>query len=48
MNMATMALEEAYYNEEKTVTAGISYNSDWFNEFKRNGDTCEGTPVPRG
>ena len=32
MNMATMALEEAYYNEEKTVTAGIIYNSDWFNE----------------
>lgn len=32
MNMATMTLEEAYYREEKTVTAGIIYNSDWFNE----------------
>jgi len=32
MNIATMTLEEAYYREEKTVTAGIIYNSDWFNE----------------
>jgi len=32
MNMATMALEEAYHNEEQTVTAGIIYSSDWFNE----------------
>jgi type II secretory pathway predicted ATPase ExeA len=32
MNMATMTLEEAYYREEKTVSAGIIYNSDWFNE----------------
>ena len=32
MNMATMALEEAYYKEEKTVTAETLYNSDWFNE----------------
>ena len=32
MNMATMTLEEAYYREEKTVTSGIIYNSDWFNE----------------
>lgn len=32
MNTATMALEEAYYREEKTITAEIFYNSDWFNE----------------
>jgi len=32
MNTATMALEEAYYHEEKTVTAGTLYNSDWFNK----------------
>lgn len=32
MNMATMALEEAYYKEEKTVNAETIYNADWFNE----------------
>lgn len=32
MNLATMALEEAYYREEKTVTSEAIYNSDWFNE----------------
>jgi len=32
MNTATMALEEAYYMEEKTVTSERIYNSDWFNE----------------
>jgi len=32
MNMATMALEEAYYREEKTVSAETIYNADWFNE----------------
>ncbi len=32
MNTATMALEEAYYHEEKTITAGTFYNSEWFNE----------------
>jgi len=32
MNTATMALEEAYYHEMKTITAETLYNSDWFNE----------------
>ncbi|ACN16436.1 ExeA4 [Desulforapulum autotrophicum HRM2] len=32
MNTATVALEEAYYHNEKNVTAEILYNSDWFNE----------------
>ena len=32
MNTATMALEEAYYHEQKTITAEIFYNSEWFNE----------------
>jgi general secretion pathway protein A len=32
MNTATVALEEAYYHNEKNVTAEIIYNSDWFNE----------------
>lgn len=32
MNTATMAIEEAYYHEEKTITAGTFYNSDWFSE----------------
>ncbi len=32
MNTATMALEEAYYHETKTITAETLYNSDWFNE----------------
>jgi type II secretory pathway predicted ATPase ExeA len=32
MNTATMALEEAYYHEEKTITAETLYNSEWFNE----------------
>lgn len=32
MNIATMALEEAYYREEKTLTSESIYNSDWFNE----------------
>jgi type II secretory pathway predicted ATPase ExeA len=32
MNTATMALEEGYYHEQKTITAEILYNSEWFNE----------------
>ena len=32
MNVATMALEEAYYRQEKTITAEILYDADWFNE----------------
>lgn len=32
MNVATMALEEAYYRQEKTITAETLYDSDWFNE----------------
>jgi type II secretory pathway predicted ATPase ExeA len=32
MNTATAALEEAYYHNEKNVTAEILYNSSWFNE----------------
>ena len=32
MNTATVALEEAYYHNAKSVTADIFYNSDWFNE----------------
>ena len=34
MNMATIALEEAYYREEKTVSAETIYNADWFNDFE--------------
>lgn len=32
MNIATMALEEAYSREEKTITAETIYNAEWFNE----------------
>lgn len=32
MNTATMALEEAYYHEQKIITAELLYNSEWFNE----------------
>nr|WP_319393645.1 AAA family ATPase [uncultured Desulfobacter sp.] len=32
MNMATICLEEAYYHNEKNVTAELIYNSEWFNE----------------
>lgn len=32
MNTATLALEEAYYRNEKTITAETVYNSEWFNE----------------
>ncbi len=32
MNTATVALEDAYYHNEKNVTAEVIYNSDWFNE----------------
>lgn len=32
MNTATVALEEAYYHNEKNVTAETLYNSGWFNE----------------
>lgn len=32
MNIATMALEEAYYRQEKTITAETLYDADWFNE----------------
>ncbi|TYT74261.1 ExeA family protein [Desulfobotulus mexicanus] len=31
MNMATMALEEAYIREEKTISAELFYGADWFN-----------------
>lgn len=32
MNTATICLEDAYYHNEKNVTAEIIYNSEWFNE----------------
>ncbi|HKJ64081.1 MAG TPA: AAA family ATPase [Desulfopila sp.] len=32
MNIATMALEEAYYRQEKTITAETLYDADWFSE----------------
>jgi general secretion pathway protein A len=32
MNMATMALEEAYCRQEKTITAETLYDAEWFNE----------------
>lgn len=32
MNVATMALEEAYYRQEKTITAETLYDSEWFSE----------------
>ena len=32
MNAATVALEEAYYHNEKNITAENIYNSSWFNE----------------
>ncbi len=32
MNIATMALEEAYYRQEKTITAETLYEAEWFNE----------------
>jgi type II secretory pathway predicted ATPase ExeA len=32
MNLATMALEEAYYRQEKTITAETLYDAEWFNE----------------
>ncbi|MBM9617023.1 AAA family ATPase [Desulfobulbus rhabdoformis] len=32
MNVATMALEEAYYRQEKTITAETLYEAEWFNE----------------
>ena len=32
MNIATMALEEAYYRQEKIITAETLYDSEWFNE----------------
>jgi len=32
MNMAMICLEEAYYHNEKNVTAELIYNSEWFNE----------------
>ena len=32
MNSATMALEEAYFRQEKTITAETLYDADWFNE----------------
>jgi general secretion pathway protein A len=31
-NIATMALEEAYYRQEKTITAETLYEAEWFNE----------------
>lgn len=32
MNVATMALEEAYYRQEKTITAETLYDAEWFSE----------------
>jgi general secretion pathway protein A len=32
MNIATMALEEAYYRQEKIITAETLYDAEWFNE----------------
>jgi type II secretory pathway predicted ATPase ExeA len=32
INNATLAIEEAYYRQEKTITADAIYNSEWFNE----------------
>ena len=32
MNTATMALEEAYYHEMRTISAETLYNAEWFNE----------------
>ncbi|MCP4401123.1 MAG: hypothetical protein GY801_27975 [bacterium] len=32
MNVATMALEEAYYRQEKSITAETLYDAEWFNE----------------
>jgi type II secretory pathway predicted ATPase ExeA len=32
MNVATMALEEAYYRQEKTITADTLYDAEWFRE----------------
>ncbi len=32
MNAATMALEEAYYRQEKSITAETLYDAEWFNE----------------
>lgn len=32
MNASTLALEEAYFREEKTITAESIYSSEWFNE----------------
>lgn len=32
MNIATMALEEAYCRQEKIITAETLYDSEWFNE----------------
>ncbi len=32
MNISTLALEEAYYRQEKTITAETLYDSGWFNE----------------
>lgn len=32
MNIATMALEEAYSRQEKTITAETLYDAEWFNE----------------
>ena len=32
MNTATLVFEEAYYRQEKTITAESIYSSEWFNE----------------
>jgi type II secretory pathway predicted ATPase ExeA len=32
MNTATLVIEDAYYRQEKTITAESIYSSDWFNE----------------
>lgn len=32
MNIATMAIEKAYFHEQKTITAETLYNAEWFNE----------------
>jgi hypothetical protein len=32
MNIVTMALEEVYYRQEKTITAETLYDAEWSNE----------------
>lgn len=37
-----MALEEAYYRQEKTITAETLYDAEWFNESEWNGGVLTG------